>query len=88
LIKITDKIENKEIKLLSICYFLNVILKPEYPLEVRKKELLRVAAKFQGFPEFSDIWGRELESIDKVPLHESRELLEEYNEEEILSRYQ
>ncbi|MFS0643756.1 hypothetical protein [Siminovitchia sp. 179-K 8D1 HS] len=84
----TKKIKDKELKLKTICYFLNVILNNKHSLEERKKELLRVAAKLNGFPEFSDIWGTELRALDEVSLWELRILLNEYDESKILAEYQ
>lgn len=73
------EINNKELKLQTIHYFLTEILNPKYPLESRKKELDRVFGKLNGFPELSDIWGSELNAIDKISLRELRLLLDEYD---------
>ncbi len=61
--------------------FLTQHLKPEYPLEVRKKELKRQFDKW-GFPEFSDIHGAEFELLNDMSRIEFLKLLDEYKERE------
>lgn len=75
------KIQNKDLKLKAIYYFLNAILNPEYPLEVRKKEMIRTGSRLNGFPEWSDLWGNVLRPIDVCSLSELRLLVGEIDDE-------
>lgn len=68
---------NVEAKKKAIHYFLNEVLNAQYPLDVRKQEMLRVGKKTcQGFPEWSDLYGSELKPIDDITYKELISLIE------------
>lgn len=80
-----SNLTTKEDKLKAVQFYLTEVLVKSYPLEMRKKEFLRQFKHYKNFygghPEFSDLWGIELDSLNDITMKELNGLLKQYEED-------